>query len=238
MKQSQPRGILMLQINLLEDNDDTKTLSTDMTMSMLGVFVILLVGLIFWLNPVGEAQKKDIEPPGRIIVEIRWPDGLDIDIDTWGLAPGEPSPVGYSNMNGIVLNLLRDDLGNHADASRKNGRILSPENSGRAHTLESLNHENMFTRGATSGHYRFTVHLFADRDKTLQCIPVDFQVSMRNPTGEGKSQLIIIESNTVELCKVGEEVSLINFEIDQDGNLVPDSKNYIYEPLRQINTDD
>ena len=56
------------------------------------------------------------------MIEARWPDAVDADVDLWVQAPGDV-PVGYSNKGGAIFNLLRDDLGTRADATGINYEI-------------------------------------------------------------------------------------------------------------------
>ena len=75
-----------------------------------------------------------------MIVEVRWPDQLDSDVDLWVQAPGDV-PVGYSNKGGAIFNLLRDDLGQRADAT-------------------GMNYEVSYSRGIPPGEYMVNVHLY------------------------------------------------------------------------------
>jgi len=100
--------------------------------SLLALLMTLLVILTLPLinPPANEGQAK---PPGSMAVHIFWPEG-DNDIDLWVVGPMEPTPVGYSNKGGIMWNLLRDDLGRTADATK-------------------MNFENAYTRGLLAGEY-------------------------------------------------------------------------------------
>jgi hypothetical protein len=98
------------------DEDEGGTVFRDVIMLALAGFVAMVILLLPHLNPKGEDAQASTEPPGNVIVEVRWPDELDADVDLWVEAPGDV-PVGYSNKGGAIFNLLRDDLGRKADAT-------------------------------------------------------------------------------------------------------------------------
>ena len=124
------------------DDGGADTVFRDVIMLTLAGFIVIVLLLLPHINPVA---KTDLvaEPPGNVIVELRWPDELDADVDLWVEAPGD-APVGYSNQGGLVFNLLRDDL----------GRVSDP--------LE-LNYETAFSRGVPAGEYTVNVHLYRNR---------------------------------------------------------------------------
>ena len=107
----------MLEIDPLED-DMGGTVFRDVIMLVLAGFVVIVL-LLPHINPPAQAAKQSMDPPGNVMVEMRWPDELDTDIDLWVLAPGD-SPVGYSHKDGSAFNLLRDDRGHLRDASNLN----------------------------------------------------------------------------------------------------------------------
>jgi hypothetical protein len=101
------------------EEDAADTVFRDVVMLALAGFVVLVIMLLPHLNPPGAKTADDTTPPGNVIVEVRWPDEIDADVDLWVQAPGD-IPVGYSNKGGAVFNLLRDDLGKRADVTGLN----------------------------------------------------------------------------------------------------------------------
>ena len=103
---------------------------------------------VLLLPHIGEQQAKaaaseTAQPPGNVMIEARWPDAVDADVDLWVQAPGDV-PVGYSNKGGAIFNLLRDDLGTRADAT-------------------GLNYEISFARGLPAGEYTANLHLYRNQ---------------------------------------------------------------------------
>lgn len=60
------------------------------------------------LNPPVKADESAV-PPGNVIVQVRWPEDVDTDVDLWVQAPGDVPVVGHSNLGGLVFDLLRDE---------------------------------------------------------------------------------------------------------------------------------
>jgi len=167
------------------------------------LFLLLLMLLILPHEP--DAVSDDT-PPGVVIVEIRWPDGLNTDVDLWVLAPGD-RPVGYSNRAGTIFNLLRDDLGLTRD----------PLN---------LNYENAYSRAAPKGEYIVNVHLYNDISRSAP-IKVICTASVRT---NGVS--IHIFTKTVTLLSLGQEITVARFSLNDEGNVVPGSIHDMPKELR------
>jgi hypothetical protein len=169
-------------------------------------FVLMVLLMLPHLNPPATA-RDGTPPPGNVMVEIRWPDASDADIDLWVQAPGDV-PVGYSNKGGEVFNLLRDDLGHQADAT-------------------GLNYEVSYSRGTPAGEYTVNVHRY--RSSVPEPIPVTVAISVADRARHVTRQILATE---VRLTQVGEEVTALRFELDEGGALVADSVHDLPRPLR------
>lgn len=182
----------------------------DMSKLMLLGFVLIVIVLIHF---IGEKKEDDKSPQqGSLIVELYWNDALETDLDLWVKAPDDV-PVGYSNMGGRYFNLLRDDLGS-------DGR----------HDISGKNMEIAVSRGLPEGEYIVNVHLFMLDGASF---PVHFKVLVslkRNPQ-YGTEQLFSIDSKMVT---PGQEKTLIQFSIDEDGELIEDSIHHTQERIRAI----
>lgn len=158
--------------------------------ALLGLIALLLI-LIHPPKP-----DDDSKPPGQIVVEIRWPDLCNSDVDLWVLGP-EDQPVGYSNTQGKVFNLLRDDLGARND-------------------LANLNYENAYSRGTPDGEYVINVHFYAHAaapgcDTPIQVV---WRVSKRGATVASE-----LANGSVALHQTGQEITLVQFTM-KDGAAV------------------
>jgi hypothetical protein len=87
------------------EEDDSDTVFRDVIFLALAGFVAIVLLLLPHLNPPAKAEEE-ARSPGNVIVEIRWPDEINADVDLWVEAPGDV-PVGYSNKGGTIFNLLR-----------------------------------------------------------------------------------------------------------------------------------
>ena len=191
----------------LED-DAADTVFRDVVMLALAGFVVLVILLLPHLNPPGAKSAEGTTPPGNVIVEVRWPDEIDADVDLWVQAPGDV-PVGYSNKGGAVFNLLRDDLGKRADVT-------------------GLNYETSYSRGILPGEYAVNLHLYRNPSKAYP-VPVTVVTSVKQAANEAARQLL---ASKVLLAREGEELTVYRFGLSAAGALVAGSVHSLHKPLR------
>jgi hypothetical protein len=190
------------------DGDESGTVFRDVIMLALAGFIAMVLLLLPHLNPPGQAAEENTEPPGNVIVEVRWPDELDCDVDLWVEAPGDV-PVGYSNKGGAIFNLLRDDLGNRVDAT-------------------GMNYEVSYARGIAPGEYTVNVHLYRN-PASVSPIPVTVVTSVKKSAQDTARQLL---ASKVDLAREGQELTVYRFELSDDGGLVPGSVHNLQRNLR------
>ncbi len=195
-------------LDLFPDDDRSGTVFRDIIMLALCGFVAIVILLLPHLNPPAKADNDPTSPPGNVIIEIRWPDDLDTDVDLWVQAPGDV-PVGYSNKGGLFFNLLRDDLGRHADATE-------------------INYEVTYSRGIPSGEYTVNIHLY--RNPSAQYpVPINVVASVKRSVNDSARQIL---ASKVELVREGQELTVFRFSLDSEGALVPGSVHSLARPLR------
>jgi hypothetical protein len=196
----------MPELDLIEE-DDSDTVFRDVIFLALAGFIAIVLLLLPHLNPPAKAEEE-APSPGNVIVEIRWPDELNTDVDLWVEAPGDV-PVGYSNKGGLVFNLLRDDLGLHADFS-------------------GLNYEVSYSRGTPAGDYTVNLHLYRDLSGSLP-VPVTVVVSVKPSPEQAAKQIL---ATKVALKQEGQETTAFRFSLDESGRLVRGSVNDLPRALR------
>lgn len=189
------------------EDDEASTVFRDVIMLVLMGFVAIVVLLLPHLNPPVRADES-MAPPGNVIVEVRWLDEVDADVDLWVEAPGD-APVGYSNLGGLVFDLLRDDRGHYRDVA-------------------ALNYEVAFSRGAPAGDYTVNLHLYSKNQGDL---PVSAQVTVSVRADDGRT-IRRIAFREVELTHVGEELTVVRFSLAEGGSLVPGSVHQLPKLLR------
>lgn len=177
-------------------NEATGTLFRDVIFGVLFAFVALVVFFLPHLHPPTEGEDT-AKPPGNLIVEARWPDDLDVDVDLWVKAPND-RPVGFSNSHGAVFDLLRDDVGSERDAT-------------------GLNYEFAFCRGTPAGDYVVNIHLYSNR-VGAPVVTVHVVVTL-----EVDGIPTPVSDERVALRGVGRELTVVRFTLDADGRVVPGS---------------
>lgn len=187
-----------------EAEDDSDVVFRDViTLALLG-FIALVIILLPHINPPEKKRtEQEAAAPGNVMIEARWSDAIDADVDLWVEGPGD-SPVGYSNLAGQVFNLLRDDIGFRNDVSQ-------------------LNYENSYSRGIVAGEYTVNLHMYFNRADTWP-VPVTVLVSTIKPSGTARASRQILVSD-VELRQMGEELTVFRFRLDDEGELVAGSVN-------------
>ncbi len=197
----------MFQLNH-NDEDTVGTVFRDVILLALLGFVAIVVLVLPLLNPPAKAEKGIADPPGNVIVEIRWADELNADVDLWVQAPGDV-PVGYSNKGGLIFNLLRDDLGHRGDAT-------------------GLNYEVSYSRGIPEGEYAVNVHLYRNSDSTY---PVEVKVvaTIRSDASSSVTQLL---ETKVNLRHENEEITALRFTLNKSGELVAGTVHSLQKELR------
>ncbi len=197
----------MQGLDPFEGDQGHDTVFRDVIFLALTGFVAVVLLLLPHVHPPKEAEAA-IRSPGNVIVEIRWPDDIDADIDLWVQAPGD-TPVGYSNKGGTIFNLLRDDLGQRGDTTE-------------------LNYEISYSRGVPAGEYTVNVHLYRNSGGYVS-IPVTISVSVKAKSSESARRLL---ATKLLLENEGEERTAFRFSLDHDGRLMRDSVHDLPKPLR------
>ena len=189
------------------DADSNDTVFRDVIMLALAGFIAIVILLLPHLNPPGKAVNT-ATPPGNVIVEIRWPETLDTDVDLWIQGPKD-QPVGYSNQGGLIFNLLRDDLGHRDDISK-------------------VNYEVAYSRGRPAGEYVVNLHLYRNVSGTVP-IPVTVIASLKNDAG---SSAVALATTNINLGSENQEFTAFRFQLSERGELVPGSIHTLPKPLR------
>src|SRR5918996_4959802 len=198
----------MRGLDLFDEDDGSGTVFRDVIMLALVGFVALVIIMLPHIQPPGAKTTSEVSAPGNVIVEVRWPDEVDADVDLWVQAPGD-LPVGYSNKGAAVFNLLRDDLGMRADVT-------------------GLNYETSYSRGIPAGEYTVNLHLYRNASNVFP-IQVTVVASVKRSPKESARQLL---ASKVELVREGEEVTVYRFRLSEEGGLVPGSVHSLQRDLR------
>lgn len=189
-----------------EDSD--AVVFRDVILLALAGFVALVILLLPHIAEPGAKETEEAQPPGNVMVEVRWPDEIDADVDLWVQAPGDV-PVGYSNKGGLIFNLLRDDLGLRADATK-------------------MNYEVGYSRGIPPGEYTVNLHLYRNKAR-ISPVPATVVVSVKDDPTSSAKQILASE---VDLTRTGQELTVFRFTLEADGSLRPGSVHSLAKQLR------
>jgi hypothetical protein len=194
------------------------TLFRDVLMGALGAIMLALVILLFHINPPKKDDAANQRARGNVRVEVQWPKDMNVDVDTWVQAPND-TPVGYSNLNGKVFNLVRDDLGTYAD-------------------LTEMNYEVAFSRGIPEGEWIINLHWFSNAMGVVE-VPVKVLITMKKLDDDAsKESPLSIMSKSVKLMKVGQEMTVIRFLVDENQDVDKTSFTTEFKPLRAVDLDE
>lgn len=175
---------------------------------------LLVGGLLLWMVMTDEAKPTDDQQSANcrgasVMVEIRWPDGFQSDVDLWMQAPGD-GPVGYSRLRGTIANLMRDDLGTTSD-------------------ILAMNYEIACSRGVPAGAWTFNIHLYRQAPGEAT-VPIDVKISGKSGDDSMATRFLIEKRVIAE--RAGQEITVIRFETDSKGQLIPGSEFDAPRPLR------
>ena len=194
------------------------TLFRDVLLVAVGALAAVLIIILFLVNPPKEEEAAASRSRGNMRVEVYWPSEINADVDLWSKAPDD-NPVGYSNLNGRVFNLVRDDLGTHAD-------------------LSGVNYEVSFTRGIPPGEYVINLHWYSNAQGAAR-IPVKILITLKKDDGaNSKESPTKVLTKTVMLTMVGREITVIRFNVDENMDPIEDSFTTIYKPIRAFDEND
>lgn len=188
--------------DVAEDTDPAGLAFRDVLFLMVLNLVVVVFLLTFLINPVEKAGEVPIHT--EILIEAFWPADTSYDVDLWGMGP-DGMPVGWGVFTaGPTLNLERDDRGKINDTS-------------------TINYEMMSIRSRDPGEYTINLHLYNEFNDPL---PVPVKVSVT-----GKDDIGQIFSGDVLLTRRKEEVTVVRFSLDEDGDLIADSIHNLYKPI-------
>lgn len=184
-------------------------LLTDVAFTLMALFAgMLAIALQVMRVEQADASEAQQTPMGDILVEARWADGTDVDVDLWTRAPEDEQAVGYSRRADRQTGYVRDDTGMGADVG-------------------GLNYETAVIRGLSSGRYVVNVHLYNSRGGTL---PIRVQVAARLQPAPGRPGRPIAVREVL-LTHDGWEETAFSFQV-VNGAIVPGSISDAYIPLR------
>lgn len=158
-------------------------------------FLLLLFIMLPFLNPI--AKDGTIDPPVALMIEMRWDDKADSDIDLWVLGP-DGAAVGYFKKSNGYITLKRDDLGKVNDMFTVDGKRVTVER----------NYEITTATQLPDGWYTVNIHYFGGSSK-----PEEVNIKITNLLHFG----IAFEGTAT--VSLRQEVTVVSFKV-VDGRVV------------------
>ncbi len=186
-------------------DESEQIVANDSLMNAFGAILVLMIITLSLVNTSGKHAVRASDPSGNVKFEIYWPNEHNTDVDLWAQGP-QGDPVGYSNKGGVILNLLRDDLG-------------------KTDPNDPINYEVTMSRGIYSGKHCATAHLYSNRSGVL---PMHVTATVKVSKSIGKSEKgdeKTILSTQLDLTEIGQERNLFCFWLDDRGELVTEGEN-------------
>lgn len=181
----------------------------DLVLLLLMVVVGLVMIYLPHLNPVATNKEEDVRNKGEISIEAAWVYGVDFDVDLWVRA-ASGDVISYKTKHTPVGDLLRDDLGVGGDQQKANFEVI-------------------FIRDARPGFYTINLHLYNTGVSTnKQYLPTDVEVRVML---HNKNKRKDIFEGSAKLSKHKQEVTVLTFKIDEEGNFVEGSISKFPVPL-------
>lgn len=190
---------------------------TDLLFNLLVGFVFLFVIAFILINP--PVKKSDAPKKAEFLITVEWDPELSDDIDTWVKDPYGVT-VSFTNKEGGLMNLEKDDLGSANDSyvNPKTGEVQ----------IIPINREVVTMRGYHPGRYQVAIHIYA-RGRNYVRDSAGRVVSINKHEEMGKIRVTLIKLNPsyreiyakeLEYLVRGQQLTAFNFELDSKGNIV------------------
>lgn len=141
-------------------------------------------------------QKDDGRDKDTLSISILWDKNSAVDVDLHIRTP-EDQDIYYNNTHGKDCDLVHDDLGSYADPTSRQIEIA-------------------YCRKPVAGHYLVNAEVFSGHGGIF---PVHVQLFIRD------SQNTIVARGQGVLTEPGDEITLAQFDVDQQHKLIPASVN-------------
>lgn len=190
--------------------DGGNTISQDLAFGFAGMILLVFIVVVTLISveQVEENTDENVNQE-RLVVRAVWDPTRDADVDLHVRAPNDRH-VYYGNKSGRVFDLIRDDLGHRNEF-----------------TKFKTNEEMAETRGLVAGEYLVNVHYYSDHDRGG---PVEVEVVITVQKEPKKRAKPLFEPILVKLS-VTQEKTVVRFELTEEGDLVPGSRNNVQENL-------
>lgn len=186
----------------------------DLLFNLLVGFVFLFIVAFLLINP--PTKKEDAPKKAEYLIIIEWDEDANDDVDLWVRDP-DGITVSFTNKEGGLLNLEKDDLGMSNDKWRKPDGTIA--------TIP-INREVITMRGIVPGRYQVAAHIYSRKVKVYTKPNGTTETVRDNAPGTIIATLVKINpygevyTTTRKYDARGQVFALFNFELDQDGKVI------------------
>jgi hypothetical protein len=177
---------------------------------MMITFAALIFSIFICISLLPHKETDDSSMAGQICVELYWDNNRNIDLDLWAADPADPkNSIGYSNMHGIGMDLMRDVIGF-------------------AYNPEHVNMEIACGNKLYPGEYTFDVNYYSNHEHSKDELnsgadaSIDATMIVRIKDKNNYSKQM---RTTYHLTHEGQDKTMFNFKIDNNGHVIQESIN-------------
>lgn len=198
---------------------DFRTAFIDLLLNFMVSLVFIFVISSLLINPVSKKQDEGIKKNAQMMIQVEWSPDVDCDVDIWVRDPNNHT-VYFNAQDTDLMHIERDDLGFQNDIIDLAKEFVTgkpPE--------YKMNDEVWVLRGNMEGEFTFNLHIYGCRVEkkslpmnTVVDLPVHVKIIKVNPSYN------LILDETVTIQRVWQEITVLNFTLDKDGNVVATNK--------------
>lgn len=195
---------------------DFRTAYIDVLLNVLTGIIFLFILTTLMIQPQ-KKQDEGIKKNAEYIMNVEWHKDIDCDVDVWVQDPAN-NVVYFQQRDKGIMHLERDDLGFRND-------IVSVVPGNTINVVE--NRETWVLRGIVPGIYTVNVHLYGCRiDGVAVMMGQDYNVPVMIELFKINPKYTLVTKKEVILNKVWEEISVMNFQLDTNGNVINITNDY------------
>lgn len=195
---------------------DFRTAYIDVLLNVLTGIIFLFILTTLMIQPQ-KKQDEGMKKNAQYVMNIEWDSKTDCDVDVWVQDP-QNNVVYFQQRDKGIMHLERDDLGFRND-------IVSTVSGNTINVLE--NRETWVLRGILPGIYTVNLHLYGCRiDNIGLSLNQDFVVPVTVELLKINPKYTLVTKKEVTLNKIWEEITVMNFQLDAEGNVVNITNDY------------
>lgn len=197
---------------------DFRTAFIDLLLNFMVSLVFIFVLSSLLINPV-KKQDEGLKKNAQLMIQIDWDQSTDCDVDIWVRDPNN-NVVYFNQRDRGLMHIERDDLGFQNDIIDIAKQFVTGKK------IENKDNQEVWVlRGNIEGEFTFNLHLYGCRIEAnsrgigaVVNLPVQAKIIKINPNYR------TVYEETITIQKVWQEVTVLNFTLDSNGEIVKVNK--------------